>query len=405
MKIGILVLIISIGNPLNAQWMQTNLGDAQIGNNLYATDTEVLAATLNGVYSTTDTGDPWFSIGLSGRLVFDVITSNQYILAATEGTGPGVYRTSDHGSNWIETKGMEGMSVWAFTKNNSYVFAATWGNGVFRSSDDGANWQPLGPANGGFRTIYAVGNTIFAGSDSIYFSTNNGEKWQSRHLPYPAGDTWCFYYTNGILYAGDFGLYSSTDLGDTWQLKYGVTFDNQGNVVDSKIIKDITSYQNVLIASVASYDILISYDDGKNWNSFNEGFDYPDWTFAALAIKAPNIWALRQGFGNAYMRPLFNITSTEDEPLTLPNDYKLFQNYPNPFNPNTNIGFQIAGSGYITLKIYDVLGNEVETLVDDYKSAGKYEIELHAADLPTGVYFYRLTAGNFSETKKLLLMK
>jgi len=389
---------------INAQWTQSALGDAQNGYGLYSSGTEVFAATLNGVYSTTDSGNPWFNIGLQNRLVFDVTSSGQYILAATENIGPGVYRSSDHGNNWIETVGMANQSVWAFTKNSSYIFACTWGGGIYRSSDDGGTWQSVGLTNVGFRTMYAVGEKIFAGADKIYLSTNNGDTWEIRQLPYPAGDTWCFNYHNGILYAGDNGLYSSTDMGDTWQLIYGVTFDTLGNATDSKIFRDILSYQNVMIASVAFNSILISYDDGSNWSDFNEGL-ITDWTFAALAIKAPYIWALRSGFGNAYLRPLSNITTIDDKNLTLPESFSLHQNFPNPFNPGTKIKYSIPQSSKIIIKVFDVLGNEVATLVNEEKSVGTYELNWNAANLPSGVYLYQLKADSYLQTKKMILLK
>jgi hypothetical protein len=86
-------------------------------------------------------------------------------------------------------------------------------------------------------------------------------------------------------------------------------------------------------------------------------------------------------------------------------EFALHQNYPNPFNPATKITWQTPVSIWQTLKIYDVLGNELTTLVDEYKPAGNYEVEFDAAHLPSGVYFYRLQAGNFTETKKLILMR
>jgi hypothetical protein len=88
-----------------------------------------------------------------------------------------------------------------------------------------------------------------------------------------------------------------------------------------------------------------------------------------------------------------------------PKEYLLFQNYPNPFNPSTKIGYQIAQSGYVTLKIYDVLGKEVATLVNESKSAGTYEIQFDASRFTTGTYFYRLTTDQMAETKKMLLIK
>ena len=408
MKLSFLILLFTI--QINSQWTQTNLGNAQYGYNIYLADNEIFAATLNGVYSTTDLGNPWFSLGLSNRLVFDVIKSNQYILAATEATGPGVYRSSDHGNSWIETNGMANQSVRAFTKNSSYTFACTWGGGVFRSNDDGANWQSLGLTNDGFRSIYTVGEKVFVGGSKIYFSTNNGDTWDSRQLPYPAGDTWCFYYDNGILYAGDMGLYVSNDLGNTWTLKYGVTFDGQGNATDSKIFRDIVSYNNTLIASVAFNSILISYDGGNNWSSFNDGL-IADWTFAGLVIKDPNIWALTTGFGNAYMRPLSNVTTIEESKGKLPTNFSLEQNYPNPFNPTTIIRYALPSESKVTIKIYNLLGQEIKELVNNTESAGYHEVNFNASNLASGIYFYRIVAAsvdgknNFVDTKKFILLK
>jgi len=98
------------------------------------------------------------------------------------------------------------------------------------------------------------------------------------------------------------------------------------------------------------------------------------------------------------------ITGVEEEIQTT-TDFTLLQNYPNPFNPSTKISWQSPVGSWQTLKIFDVLGNEVATLVDEYKPAGSYEVEWNASELPSGVYFYQLRAGSFVETKKMILMK
>ncbi len=86
-------------------------------------------------------------------------------------------------------------------------------------------------------------------------------------------------------------------------------------------------------------------------------------------------------------------------------EFKLYQNYPNPFNPSTKIGFRISEFGLISLKIYDVLGREVTTLVNEEKPAGTFEVTWNAVNIPSGVYFYQLKAGSYTATKKLLLLK
>ncbi len=100
----------------------------------------------------------------------------------------------------------------------------------------------------------------------------------------------------------------------------------------------------------------------------------------------------------------WGVTSVENKP-DIPLQYSLAQNYPNPFNPTTTISFEISHQSYITLKVYNVLGKEVATLLNGEKSAGKYNVEFNAGGLASGVYFYKLQAGSFVQTKKLILMK
>ncbi|QQS38301.1 MAG: T9SS type A sorting domain-containing protein [Ignavibacteriales bacterium] len=108
--------------------------------------------------------------------------------------------------------------------------------------------------------------------------------------------------------------------------------------------------------------------------------------------------------------------------INSPNKFELSQNFPNPFNPSTKIKYTVpqttrplpggesvypplAGGGLVTIKVFDVLGNEVTTLVNEYKPAGSYEVEFNAATLASGVYYYQLKVGNFIETKKMILLK
>ena len=93
------------------------------------------------------------------------------------------------------------------------------------------------------------------------------------------------------------------------------------------------------------------------------------------------------------------------EELQLPNTFKLLQNYPNPFNPRTIIQYAVSSRQFVNLKVYDVLGNEIATLVTEEKPAGTYEVEFDGAGLPSGIYFYRLQAGSFIESRKMILIK
>jgi hypothetical protein len=109
------------------------------------------------------------------------------------------------------------------------------------------------------------------------------------------------------------------------------------------------------------------------------------------------------------------LTGMDDEENRIASDFKLEQNYPNPFNPRTVISYRLPVTSHVTLKVYDILGNEIATLVNEEKPAGEYEVEFsaiggsgfggNAYNLPSGVYFYLLKAGSFVETKKMLLLK
>ena len=97
--------------------------------------------------------------------------------------------------------------------------------------------------------------------------------------------------------------------------------------------------------------------------------------------------------------------STVNSNKILPNQFALFQNFPNPFNPSTIIGYEIPKHSFVTLKVFDILGREIATLVNEEKQIGKYSFKFDASNLSSDIYFYRITAGNLSSVKKMLLIK
>ena len=85
--------------------------------------------------------------------------------------------------------------------------------------------------------------------------------------------------------------------------------------------------------------------------------------------------------------------------------YSLSQNYPNPFNPTTSIEYSVARNEYVSLKVYDILGNEISTLVNEVKSPGSYKVNFNGSNLSSGIYFYKFNAGNYSSINKMILLK
>jgi len=136
----------------------------------------------------------------------------------------------------------------------------------------------------------------------------------------------------------------------------------------------------------AGYVVATSFQDPRY---FTGGFSN---VFSAIVSWVRANGGLITGTGN-------------NSALTIPDSYQLSQNYPNPFNPSTKINFTIPVNGQVSLKVYDILGKEVMSLVNDIMSAGKHEITFNGSNLNSGTYFYRLQSGNFVETKKMLLVK
>jgi len=99
------------------------------------------------------------------------------------------------------------------------------------------------------------------------------------------------------------------------------------------------------------------------------------------------------------------VMPVENDENVLPSEYSLSQNYPNPFNPSTKIKYSIPQSSQVIIKVFDVLGNEVKTLVNEEKQVGSYEVEFNAPSLPSGVYFYRLQVNEFTQAQKMILLK
>jgi aminopeptidase N len=92
-------------------------------------------------------------------------------------------------------------------------------------------------------------------------------------------------------------------------------------------------------------------------------------------------------------------------PGSIPDKYEMYQNYPNPFNPTTNIKYQIANKSFVTLKVFDILGKEVETLINEFQNAGTYEVGFEGRNLPSGIYYYKIQTGDFTRVKKMVLIK
>jgi len=130
-------------------------------------------------------------------------------------------------------------------------------------------------------------------------------------------------------------------------------------------------------------------------------FRVPPTASATVVYDSTVLLALNTGY--TVTDPV--IVSASNPGTEIPKDYSLYQNYPNPFNPKTNIKFDLPKSSYVTLKVYDVTGQQVDEMLSQTMEAGSYTVTWDASHLSSGVYFYKLTAGDYSETKRMVLLK
>jgi len=177
----------------------------------------------------------------------------------------------------------------------------------------------------------------------------------------------------------------------------------------------------VRVQIFAARKILTTVSSTGTMNVFGYTRNYMTFFQDDLSSTNDNFEMIADGFGileNIGEGPTFGlngaiingiqygeILQVENRAVNIPIHFSLLQNYPNPFNPTTDINYSIPKSGFVKIKVYDLLGREVTTLVNEFKPAGNYHVQFNAGKLVSGVYFYRMESGEYSQTKKLLLLK
>ena len=146
-----------------------------------------------------------------------------------------------------------------------------------------------------------------------------------------------------------------------------------------------------------------SSNEGVSWRLRNDSLKS---SLAVRVLKVANgyLFAGLSG-GSVWKRTVEDIISVKKISTEVPDKYTLGQNYPNPFNSMTKIQFQVPSSKFIKLVVFDLLGREVRTLVNEYKKAGTYEVRFESGDLPSGIYFYRMETNGFTDVKRMILLK
>lgn len=367
------------------------------------------------VLRTTNGGSSWVSV--TGAPIPNTLDlhciyatdANTALVAGSSTSATFVFRTSNGGANWLQV----------FTQANGFInsiLMATPQAGFMMGDPVGGRWSLWGTLTGGLTwdstSFYLPQNGSDAGwNNSMYlegntgisFGTNNTRVYKTTNLVIWTPQTttgqvnsyaiWFNNLTNGM--TGGTGLLFTNNGGATWN-PTSTALPGSGNLA---AISGTGSFWVVARQTTAIYT---STNDGGAWNT---SYTAPAGNYRHISNDRASrtvFYGVRTNGGISRGLIILGITPVSSE---IPKAFNLEQNYPNPFNPNTNIRFSISESGFVTLKIYDILGREVSTLVNENLNAGKYDISFDASNLTSGVYYYTLTAGNFVETRKMILSK
>ena len=385
----------------NGQWVQTNsLADPYA---LVASGTNVVVGSFSrGVLSTSNNGTSWIDAndGLAPTRIYALSASpdgvgGTNLFAGTDGGG--VFLSTNNGSSWVNC-GLTNYNVIVLAANGSYVLAvaARQYGSVFISTNSGASWTE---ANNGLTNVnvksFAIssngkgGTNLFGGTQEggVFLSTNDGTSWINIGLANTPVYAFAFSGTN-LFAGGGGGVYRSTNNGSSWV--------NCG--LSSSTVWSFAVSGSKLFAG--TWDgLFLSTNNGSDWVSVG----LTNTPINRIAVCGANLFAAIWNSG-VWKRPLSEMTTAIESEQSMPMRFALGQNYPNPFNPSTIIRYELPKAANVTLKIFNTLGQEVTTLVNEQKDAGYYQSAWNT-NVPSGIYFYRLQAAEYVETKKMILLK
>lgn len=357
---------------------------------MFVSGQDLYAGTQNGgVYKTTNNGDIWTQTnnGMGIQLVNTLTGLNNTILA---GTNTGLYRSSNGGANWTAINYGEAYPVYALTVNGSDFYLGSNAAKVYKSTNNGVSWTVYANIVGQITSILFHNGMIYiaANSSGVYASSNNGANWSFESVGYPIRT---MYPTGNVirLGTGNGGKKNTNSMG--------------GWVQDIPWINYVLGYASVgnYIIAGMSTGMFWSSNNGTTWNDPVAGYLSGPYVFS-MAQNSEYVFA---GTGSVYRRPVSQFTGLNTLGTNVPAGYSLSQNYPNPFNPSTTISFGIPQSSDVSLDVYNMLGERVSELVNQKLTAGEYEYFFDAANLSSGIYYYRLITPDFTDTKKMVLVK
>lgn len=351
------------------------------------------------IQGSSDKGNSWVKLnnGLQGTNYMREILSDSAGHLFIGGTG-GVWISSDSGQNWTRaSNGITDDFIYSMAVDtNDVLFAGTYSKGIFKSTDYGQNWvltsfaaktshvQDLAfsPVTG---DLFAV--TFY---DGIYRSTDKGETWVKTDTGLVSTNFEAITIDSaGVLFAGSHeGIFISKDNGDHW---------NRAGLDSFKVLS-LINFNGNLFAGTDRKGIYHSTDNGLSWQ--NTGLESQLIYALGVSRRDSIVYA-----ASDYIYRSEKITTGIKPDYKKHTAFTLMQNYPNPFNPSTIINFELRQEGPVTLKVFNILGSEVATLINKNMNAGEHRVNFNAGDLAGGVYIYQLKAGSFYEARKMILVK
>ncbi len=314
-----------------------------------------------------------------------------------------VAQTNDQGSSWKLVPIRSNGTITALTIRKSTMLAGFDWYGVYRSTNNGESWDTTSMAYQTYRSIYAFTSNdtaiFMCTREGVYRSMDDGKNWIKKNNGLPsflAMQTMTMAIVqNTVVIGGPFvGVYRTTDLGESWAL---VT-----SGLPNGSTRSIVSSGNNLYAAISDKGIYRSTDFGKSWTAFNDSLT--EINIFSIAVSENIIFA---GGSKGLWRHPSTATSVSslESIFSVPTKFSLEQNYPNPFNPSTTITYHVPYSSSVSVKIFDLLGREIATLINEQLGAGTYTTRWNAHGFSSGVYLMRMESDNFSETKRIVLMK
>ena len=442
--IFVLFVTAFINNAAAQNWvLQTNpLGtseEAMLGKVHFVSDTEGwISCSKGGFLHTTNSGTNWIFVDPfpsdTVECMSDPSVSMSWV-GTTHGwnissigsfdssRGAVIYKTTNSGANWSKVilsneEGNSGIQLQFTDINNGWALLFNFNGGIvtfLRTTDGGYTWNQF-PGTGLFYFVDINNGWAFHGSGEIgfdppykiYRTTDGGSNWTEQFSDNTEGHYNAIKFSdlnNGWVVGGNGKIIKTTDGGTNW------TFVTNSGINPLKSCKTVFSLDanNVWISSRQNdphYTPYLVYtsDGGSTWTSqitpFGDPVD-PNDIFSIYFTNPQNGW-ITGDYGR--IAKYTGTTSIEDDVNNLI-DYSLGQNYPNPFNPSTTIKFSIPESGNTTIRVFNLLGSEVATLLNEMKQPGTHEVSFDAASLPSGTYFYLMESGNFREVRKMILIK